>query len=184
MDDSTDIRKAILALLSRLGENPNRDGLAETPARFEKQLSECLSGYGQDPLEHVKLFDSGDYTDLVVVSNISFSSLCEHHLLPFYGTVDIAYIPNKKILGLSKFARITDVFSKRLQVQERLTQELANFLHEQLQPELLLIKISATHTCMTIRGVERPGSVTDTFSSRGDIEKHRHHVEFFQAMRK
>ncbi len=175
------IRSSLQRLFEELGENPERDGLVETPARFEKQLRESLNGYSKDPKSAVKLFENNDYHDLIVVSTIHFSSLCEHHVLPFFGHVDIAYIPGEKILGLSKFARIVDIFSKRLQVQERLTQEIAEFLAEQLQPELVMVRISAVHTCMATRGVNRPASKTDTFAKIGpDTPANRAHVQHFR----
>lgn len=178
------IQTAILALLSELGENTARDALLETPKRFEKQIRECLVGYKDDPEKYVKLFDATDYHDLVVVSDIAFSSLCEHHLLPFFGYVDIAYVPTDKILGLSKFARITDAFSKRLQVQERLTKELADFLYLHLEPSLLVVRIRANHSCMTIRGVLRPESSTETVITLGDIVANQRHIDHLQARRK
>ncbi len=162
------IQQSLKYLLKELGEDVNREGLLETPKRYEKQLRENLKGYLENPENHVKLFDNDNYHDLVVVSKIAFSSMCEHHILPFYGYVDIAYIPGKKILGLSKFARIVAVFSKRLQVQERLTKQLAHFLYDNLEPEFIMVHISAAHTCMTVRGVEKHDSVTDTIATLGD----------------
>jgi GTP cyclohydrolase I len=180
--DLSYMQASIRALLAEVGEDPTRNGLLETPKRFEKQMRECLVGYNDDPKKYVKLFESTDFHDLVVVSKINFSSLCEHHVLPFYGYVDVAYVPSDKILGLSKFARIIDAFSKRLQVQERLTKELADFLYENLEPELLMVRIYATHSCMTVRGVRRPESQTETISVVGDTEANRRHVEYFQNM--
>lgn len=174
------LQTAITALLTELGEDTTRNGLLETPTRFEKQIRECLTGYRVDPADYVKLFDASDFNDLVVVSDITFSSLCEHHLLPFFGKVDVGYVPRGKILGLSKFARIIDAFSKRLQVQERLTKELADFLHDNLQPELVMVRIQASHSCMTIRGVQRPQALTETFTVLGASPDNKHHVSYFQ----
>lgn len=171
---------SISEFLSELGEDTSRDGLIETPQRFSKQLRECLRGYGEDPKQHLKLFEGNDFHDLVTVSRIFFSSTCEHHLLPFFGYIDIGYLPSNKILGLSKFARITKVFSKRLQVQERLTQELADFLEEHLQPKLTMVNISATHTCMSIRGAQCPESLTKTLVMRGNHKENQQYVEYFQ----
>lgn len=173
---NSDIQQAILALLSQLGEDVNREGLAETPARFEKQIRECLVGYADNPVKYVKLFDNTNFHDLVSVNKIAFSSLCEHHLLPFYGYIDIGYVPNEKILGLSKFARIIDALSKRLQVQERLTQELADFLYAHLEPLMLTVHVKAFHTCMTIRGVQRPEALTETRASLGETDTYAHYI--------
>ncbi|MBC7567005.1 MAG: GTP cyclohydrolase I [Pedobacter sp.] len=178
----TDLEIAISQVLQQAGENTTRDGLLETPMRFKKQLQECLIGYNDNPEKYVKLFDSNGYKEIVVVSKISFSSLCEHHLLPFFGYIDIAYVPKHNILGLSKFARIVDAFSKRLQVQERLTKELADFFQEQLDPELIIVQITATHTCMTVRGVQRPQSQTNTLTVIGNEIKNRRHIDYFFSM--
>jgi len=180
-DDNSNIEVALRDFLAQVGEDVNREGLTETPKRFIKQIQECLSGYQDDPKKHLKFFDSEGYDELVVVRGISFSSICEHHLLPFFGQVDIAYIPGKKILGLSKFARVVDAFSKRLQVQERLTQQLADFLDEQLKPELLLVRVTAAHTCMIVRGVSRPQSQAETLVVRGDQAGREHLIAQFNT---
>ncbi len=183
-ESSKTLRDAVTSFLEAIGETPQRNGLHETPARFEKQLRECTSGYGKNPDDFVKLFDNEGFHDLINISRISFSSLCEHHMLPFFGHIDIAYVPRDSILGLSKFARIVDVFSKRLQVQERLTHEIASFLAEKLHPELLMVRIVAAHTCMTVRGVARPESLTETFVKIGaDTKKNAHYISHFQRMR-
>lgn len=180
----TNLQKALQKYLHSIGENPERDGLLETPHRFTKQLQECLAGYADDPEQHLKVFDNDGYHDLVVVRDITFSSLCEHHMLPFFGTIDVAYLPKDKILGLSKFARITDALSKRLQVQERITKQLADLLEKKLQPDLLMINISAKHMCMSMRGVVRRNSVTETSIIRGDSQKHAKYVERFYGIKK
>lgn len=180
----SDIESAISRLLSGLGEDITRGGLVDTPKRFAKQIEEFLTGYNENPKRHVKLFDSNGFHDLIVVSRITFGSLCEHHLLPFYGYVDIAYVPTDKILGLSKFARIVDVYSRRLQVQEGLTKELADFLQKHLQPELIIVRINAQHSCMTIRGVLRPESLAETVVVLGDSRANKHHIDYFQNMTK
>lgn len=176
------IQVAVTNLLDELGEDTMRNGLVDTPQRFEKQLRECLSGYKSDPVDYVKLFDATDYKDLVLVADIAFSSLCEHHLLPFSGYVDVAYVPVDKLLGLSKFARIIDVFSKRLQVQERLTKEIADFLFLHLQPSLLVVTIRASHSCMTVRGVLRPESVTKTCVTLGDVVTNKYYMNNLQTI--
>ena len=158
------------------------DGLKETPKRFIKQITECLSGYSEDPARHLKLFDNDSYHDLIIVSRISFSSVCEHHLLPFFGYVDIAYLPGSKILGLSKFARIVDVYSRRMQVQERLTKQLATFFYDNLSSDLVMVNIAAQHTCMMIRGVNRPESLTETLAIQGDRTGKEVYISQFQQL--
>ena len=184
-ESSSSIYEGLKKLLIEIGEDPSRNGLLDTPKRFEKQLRECMSGYGKNPDDHIVLFDDNNsHGSLVSVLSISFSSLCEHHVLPFYGYVDIAYVPSNKILGLSKFARIVDVFSKRLQVQERLTHEIADFLAAKLEPELLMVRVSATHSCMGIRGVNRHQSKTETFAICGsNTQPHQHHISYFMHNR-
>jgi GTP cyclohydrolase I len=162
-----------------LGGEADSAELHDTPRRFITQLQECLSGYGEDPERHLKTFAGDGSHDLITVSDISFSSMCEHHLVPFFGTVDIAYVPGDKILGLSKFARLTDTLSRRLQVQERLTRQLADLLEAHLQPQLLMVRITATHLCMTARGVRRAESKAETLSIRGDTATYAHFVDKF-----
>lgn len=173
---------AIKEYLSEKGEDIGRDGLIDTPKRFIKQLNENLRGYSLQPEEYAKVFDSDDYTDLIYVRNIDFSSQCEHHMVPFIGKADIAYLPNGKILGLSKFARIIDAYGKRLQVQERLTKQVADLLERTLSPKLLIVRIVAQHMCMSTRGVCRPGSTTETVIVRGDSQKYQHYVDHFQRI--
>lgn len=178
------LQTALLTYLHTLGEDPGRDGLLETPARFVKQLRECLVGYADDPKKHLKVFDNDGYHDLVTVRDITFSSLCEHHMVPFFGTIDIAYLPKNKILGLSKFARIADALTKRLQVQERITKQFADLLEAGLKPDLLMVRISAKHMCMGMRGVRRPNSTTETMIVRGDTKQYAHYVRQFRTMNK
>lgn len=176
-----DLETAIKNFIDEYVEDPDREGLEETPHRFVKHLMECIEGYDVDPNKCLKVFDSEASNDLITVSSITFSSLCEHHLAPFFGKVEVSYIPRKKILGLSKFARIVDAFSKRLQVQERLTKQLADILYEKMEPELLMIKMSAKHTCMSARGVKRHSANTTTTALRGDIKKYNAYVGAFCA---
>ena len=176
------LQDALRSYLEALGENMSRDGLHETPVRFAKQLRESVVGYQDDPKGHLKLFNNDGYNDLVVIRDITFSSLCEHHVVPFFGTVDIAYLPGEKILGLSKFARVVDAYGKRLQVQERLTRQIASLLEDALRPKLLLVQVSAKHMCMCTRGARRPNSVTETVIVRGDTDKYAHYVTRFGEM--
>ena len=155
-------------LLRRMGEDPTRDGLTDTPKRVEKSMDFLTRGYGQTVTEvlHDALFDV-DYDEMVIVKDIEFFSLCEHHMLPFFGKAHIAYIPNGKVVGLSKTARLVDVFARRLQVQERLTSQVADAIQEAIQPQGVAVILEAQHLCMMMRGVEKQGSSTITSAMLG-----------------
>jgi len=166
--DIEKISGLIKELLIELGEDPNREGLKKTPVRVAKAFEYLTKGYRED-IEKVlngAIFTE-KYNEMVIVKNIDFFSLCEHHLLPFYGKVHIAYIPNGKIVGLSKIPRIVEVFSRRLQVQERLTQQIADVLNEYLNPKGVAVVIEARHLCMIMRGVEKQNSVATTSAMHG-----------------
>lgn len=170
------IENHIQALLQHVGEDPTREGLLKTPARVEKALREVTIGYSQDARAILRsaLFDASDsHSDnhgVVIERDIPFYSLCEHHLLPFFGHVHIAYIPGKHITGLSKLARAVDVYARRLQVQERLTQQVAEAIQEALQTEGVLVIVEGQHMCMQMRGVQKPGAVTTTIAALGCFE--------------
>jgi GTP cyclohydrolase I len=155
-------------LLTRLGEDPTRDGLLKTPERVEKSMDFLTQGYTQSVEEvlHDALFDV-DYDEMVMVRDIEFYSMCEHHMLPFFGKAHIAYVPHGKVVGLSKLPRIVDVFARRLQVQERLTQEIAEAIEKAIRPQGVGVVIEAQHLCMMMRGVEKQSSLTVTSSLRG-----------------
>ena len=155
------------ALLSLFGEDFNRDGLQDTPFRFIKAMGEHMAGYSENPALHLEKTFDVDHHDLVLVKDIPFNSLCEHHLAPFVGKVHIAYIPNQKITGLSKFGRVVEGFAKRLQVQERLTQQIADAIEEVLEPQAVAVIIEAEHTCMSGRGIKKHGASTVTSTMRG-----------------
>ncbi len=168
--DKEKIEKAVREILIAVGEDPNRAGLKETPRRVANMYEEMFAGLSQDPRQHLKLFDEKSNDEMVIVRDIPFSSMCEHHLLPFVGKAHIAYIPsNNKIIGLSKLARIVDNFAKRPQVQERLTHDIADFLDESLSPKGVAVIIEAEHMCMSIRGARASGSKTQTSALRGII---------------
>lgn len=169
MSDCCEPIDHVRALLIAAGENPDREGLRETPKRYIAALREATSGYAIDPASLLKTFEDGasGYDEMVVVRAIPFYSLCEHHLAPFFGTATIAYIPSGKVVGLSKMARLLDVFAKRLQVQERMTVQIADALNEHLQPKGVGVLLRARHLCMEARGVKRPGSETITSALRG-----------------
>jgi GTP cyclohydrolase I len=155
-------------LLVRIGEDPTRDGLLDTPERVEKSMAFLTRGYTQDvnAVIHEALFDV-DYDEMVIVKDIEFFSMCEHHLLPFFGKAHIAYLPNGKVIGLSKIPRVVDVFARRLQVQERLTSEIADAISDAIDPQGVAVILEAQHLCMMMRGVEKQHSATVTSAMRG-----------------
>jgi len=155
-------------LIKRIGEDPDRDGLRDTPRRMEKSMAFLTRGYQQTVTEvlHNALFDV-DYDEMVIVKDIEFFSLCEHHLLPFFGKAHIAYVPNGKVIGLSKTARLVDVFARRLQVQERLTRDVADAIDEAIHPQGVAVILEAQHLCMMMRGVEKQHSSTVTSAMLG-----------------
>ena len=163
----------IKGLLAHLGEDPNREGLLETPARVIKAWEHWTSGYNQDPLKVLKTFvDGAEGTDeMVIVKDIQMYSHCEHHMAPFFGKAHVAYIPDKRIVGLSKLARVVDIFSRRLQVQERLTNQVADSIQACLNPIGVGVIVEATHFCMCSRGVNKQGSTTVTSALRGAIKE-------------
>lgn len=166
--DLQKIEKAVYEILEAVGEDPERAGLKETPKRVARMYAEMFSGLNEDPKKHLKLFDEKSADEMVIVRDIPFASMCEHHLLPFVGKAHIAYIPSdNKIIGLSKFARIVDNFAKKPQVQERLTHDIADFLEENLNPKGVAVIIEAEHMCMSIRGAKASGSKTQTSALRG-----------------
>jgi GTP cyclohydrolase I len=170
-------------ILSDLGENPERDGLKRTPERFEKALRFLTSGYKQDPatLLNGAMFDVA-YDEMVVVKDIELYSLCEHHLLPFFGRCHVAYLPDKKVVGLSKVARLVDMFARRLQIQERLTSQIATAIQEQLHPQGVGVIIEARHLCMVMRGVEKQNSTTTTSAMLGAFRENKQTRDEFLAL--
>ncbi|MEZ4741460.1 MAG: GTP cyclohydrolase I FolE [Bdellovibrionota bacterium] len=174
----------IKQLLKSWGEDPNRDGLAKTPERFLNSMSFLTSGYAIDvnKLINEAMFDVA-YQDMVVVRNIDLYSLCEHHLIPFYGRVHVGYIPNGKVIGLSKIPRIVDAFSRRLQVQERLTHQIATAIQEHVNPEGVGVVVEAYHLCMMMRGVQKQHSFTITSAMSGCFSKLETRNEFMSHVR-
>ena len=162
----------IATLLKELGEDPGRQGLEKTPARVAEAMRAFTSGYQMDPVEILNgaLFDV-DYNEMVVVRDIDFYSLCEHHMVPFFGRVHVGYIPDGKVVGLSKIPRLVDMFARRLQVQERMTTQIAETLEEVLQPKGVGVVIEAKHLCMMMRGVEKQNSFAISSSLRGEFEQ-------------
>lgn len=161
------IQRAVREILSAVGEDPDREGLLETPARVARMYAEMFAGLHEDPSIHLKKVFTEQYDEVVLVKDITFHSMCEHHLLPFTGKAHIAYVPNGKVLGLSKLARVVESVARRPQVQERMTQTIANMMTEHLSAKGVAVVIEASHSCMTIRGVRKPGSMCVTSAMKG-----------------
>lgn len=167
--DSNRIEIAVKELLEALGEDTNREGLLDTPSRVARMYEEVLAGYNDNPAIHLgRTFDE-EGSDVVIEKDIDFSSTCEHHLMPFFGKVHIAYIPNGKVVGISKLARTVDVYAKRLQLQERMNNQIADAIMEHLSPKGVAVVVEGEHTCMTARGVKKVGAKTVTYALRGDV---------------
>src|SRR5262245_27360859 len=161
------IEKAVREILAAIGENPDRPSLVETPARVARMYAELFGGLNADPSRHLRKVFEETYDELVLVRDISFNSMCEHHLLPFMGVAHVGYLPKGKVVGLSKLARVVEEISKRPQVQERMTHDIADLMHKELDAKGVIVVLEATHTCMTIRGITKPGSLTVTSAVRG-----------------
>lgn len=165
--DRPRIEAAVREILAAIGEDPQRDSLRDTPARVARMYAELFSGLALQPERHLQRVFEERYDELVLVRDISFNSMCEHHLLPFMGVAHVGYLPRGKVVGLSKLARVVEEFAKRPQVQERMTHDIADLIHETLDPKGVVVVLEATHTCMTIRGICKPGSLTVTSAVRG-----------------
>lgn len=168
--DRERVEKAVAELLSALGQDLDREGLKDTPARVARMYEELLRGEKENAEEHMSKTFAESGSDIVIEKDIDFSSTCEHHLMPFFGKVHVAYIPNGKVVGLSKLARVVDVYSRRLQLQERMNSEIADAVFDCLNPKGVLVVVEGEHTCMTARGVKKVGSKTVSYAMRGDIE--------------
>lgn len=181
--------RAVRELLIAVGEDPDREGLHETPLRVAKMYAELLEGVGADPERHLEKMFPIEHDEMVMVRDIPFTSLCEHHLVPFLGVAHVAYIPNASgtITGLSKLARLVDGYARRLQVQERLTTDIANALERSLEPRGVVVVIEAEHLCMTMRGIKKPGTSTVTSAVRGifrtDVSARAEAMAFVQGRR-
>ncbi len=169
--DEARIEKAVREILSAVGEDLERDGLKNTPGRVARMYGELLAGMREDPKAHLASVFNENYDEIVLLRDIPFYSVCEHHLMPFIGTAHVAYLPDGRILGVSKLARIVDSFARRLQTQERLTYQIADFLMNNLKPLGVAIVLEAAHSCMTIRGIKKPGSMMVTSAVRGIFRK-------------
>lgn len=184
--DYTDIRMEnnIAEVMTYLGEDITREGLVETPKRVRKALLEVCAGYTMDPKEVFKTFDSNGYDQIVLLKNVHFFSMCEHHMFPFYGTASIAYIPNKRVIGISKLARLLEIYSKRLQIQERLCEQITSDLEKYLQPKGSACVIKATHMCMNMCGIKTRDAEMVTSSLKGVfLEEPSCKAELFNMLR-
>jgi GTP cyclohydrolase IA len=171
-------------LLRRIGEDPNRDGLVATPGRVEKSMAFLTKGYQEDPNQILRgaLFEV-DYDEMVIVRDVEMFSLCEHHMLPFFGKVHVAYIPKGKVIGLSKIARLVEVYARRLQVQERMTRQIADAIQDAIAPQGVGVVIEARHLCMMMRGIEKQNSSTVTSAMVGCFQKKETRSEFLSLVR-
>ncbi len=165
------IEKVVKELLLAVGEDVEREGLVDTPARVARMYKELLGGMREDPKKHVKSIFTEQSDEIILLRDIPFYSTCEHHLMPFIGKAHVAYLPAGKVIGVSKLARIVDSFSKRLQVQERLTSQIADFIMENLDCQGVAVVMEAAHSCVTIRGIKKPGAVMVTSALRGIFKK-------------
>lgn len=165
------VREAIRMLLEGIGEDVNREGLLDTPDRIARMYEEICGGMDEDAGEHLSRVFSVDNNEMVLEKDIVFYSTCEHHLMPFYGKAHVAYIPNGKVVGLSKLARTVEVYAKRLQIQEQMTGQIAEAIMEYLEPQGVMVMLEAEHMCMTMRGIKKPGSKTVSIACRGCFEQ-------------
>lgn len=165
--DRERIQKAVREIIEAIGEDPEREGLRDTPRRIADMYAEIFAGIGRDPAEALQVTFDENHQEMVILRDIPFYSMCEHHFLPFHGVAHVGYIPRGKVLGISKIARVVELFARRPQLQERLTGQIADALMEVVQPQGVAVVIEAEHLCMTMRGIKKPGSVVVTSANRG-----------------
>jgi GTP cyclohydrolase I len=185
--DRAQVEEAVRVLLRHIGEDPAREGLARTPERVASALQFLTRGYTQDPKTAINgaLFSEAEYQEMILCKDLDFYSLCEHHMLPFFGKAHVAYLPNKRIVGLSKLARMVEIFARRLQVQERLTRQIAQTIMSEIEPLGVAVVLEAEHMCMRMRGVEKQNSVVMTSAMLGVFRKnHETRQEFMNLIRK
>ena len=182
--DSSKIEQGIRLILEGIGEDLGREGLQGTPNRISRMYEEIFAGLNASPEEYLKTTFTVDNNEMVIEKDITFYSMCEHHLLPFYGKAHVAYIPDGKVVGLSKLARTVDIIARKPQIQERMTAEIADAIMDYLKPKGALVMIEAEHMCMTMRGIKKPGSKTVTMVARGEFDKNKElRDEFFALLR-
>ena len=183
MIDQEKIKQGVRLLLEGIGEDPSREGLADTPDRVARMYEEIFDGMGKTAREHLSKVFTADSAGLVLERDITFYSTCEHHLMPFYGKAHIAYLPQDKVVGLSKLARTVEVYARRLQIQEQMTGQIADDIMEHLQPRGVMVILEAEHMCMTMRGIKKPGSSTVTVAVRGVFEDSALQEQVYRMMR-
>lgn len=182
MVDQKKIEKAVRLLLEGIGEDMTREGLADTPNRIARMYEEIYKGMEEDPAKHLSKTFAVDSNGIVVEKDITFYSTCEHHMMPFYGRAHIAYLPDGRVVGLSKLARTVEVYARRLQIQEHMTAQIAEAIMEHLQPQGVMVMVEAEHMCMTMRGVAKPGSQTVTLAARGCFADNPQLQQYFFEM--
>ena len=180
--DSNKIKEAVKLFLEGIGENPQREGLLETPDRVARMCEEIFGGLGNTPEQHLKKQFTSENSEMVLERDIQFYSTCEHHLLPFYGKVHIAYIPNGTVVGLSKLARTVETYARRPQIQEQLTCQIADAVSEYLNPLGVMVMLEAEHMCMSMRGIKKPGTLTVTYATQGVFKDDTNKQEMFMRM--
>ena len=182
--DGDAIAAAVVHLLEAIGEDPNREGLKDTPRRISEMYQELFSGIGRDPEEELRVTFEEGHQEMVILRDIPFYSMCEHHLLPFHGVAHVGYIPSGKVVGISKIARVVDILARRPQLQERLTSQIADTIMGGLDPRGVAVVIEAQHLCMTMRGIKKPGTVIVTSANRGIFrDRPATRAEFFSLFR-
>ena len=182
MVDEDCIREAVASILRAIGDDPAREALKDTPARVARMYGDLFSGIGKDPVELLRTGFDEDHRDIVVLRDVHFFSVCEHHLLPFSGTAAIGYVPNGRVVGIGKLARALDALARRPQLQERLTAQLADAIDTALEPAGVAVVLRAEHLCLTIRGASKPGSTVVTSASRGILKTDRATIDQFNAL--
>ncbi|MFC1875251.1 GTP cyclohydrolase I FolE [Chloroflexota bacterium] len=185
MIDEAEIKKAVASIIKAIGEDTKREGLIDTPRRFAEMYAELFTGIDQDPLEELKIGYELGHREMVILKDIPFYSMCEHHFLPFYGVVHIGYIPNEegRVVGISKLARVVEIIAKRPQIQERMATEIAEVVVDGLKPDGVAVVIQAEHMCMIMRGIKKPGSSVITSALRGSFRKKpASRAEFFSLV--
>lgn len=182
MVDQKKIEEAVRMLLEGIGEDVTREGLTDTPGRIARMYEELYKGMDEDPAQHLSKTFTVNSNEIVLEKDITFYSMCEHHLLPFYGKVHIAYLPDGRVVGLSKLARTVEVYARRLQIQEQMTIQIADAVMEHLKPQGVMVMAEAEHMCMTMRGVAKPGSRTVTMASRGCFADDQQLQQYFFEM--
>ena len=182
MVDQNKIKEAVKLLLDGIGEDAGREGLVDTPERIARMYTEIFAGMDQKPEEHLSKVFTVENNEMVLEKDIVFYSMCEHHMLPFFGKAHIAYIPNGKVVGLSKLARTVEVYARRLQIQEKMTGQIADAIMKYLEPQGVMVMVEAEHMCMTMRGVKKPGSQTVSIATRGVFRENTGLQEQFFGM--